>query len=438
MIEVRPSKAQGSVRAPPSKSYSHRALAVSLLCEGPSRVRNISRARDVIATLNAIRSFGAKISDEFTEIKIEPPQRPSVPDDVIYCGGSGTTIRFFVPISTLTEGGYTVLTGNDSLRRRPMGPIIDAINKLGGWAISSRMNGLPPLIVRGGGLKGGEVEIDGSISSQFFSGLMIASTRFESGLKMRPIGELVSRPYLEMTEEVLRRSGSRVELDEEIIVEPVPPKSLEFEVPGDYGLAAFHMLAASVTGGRVIVEGLDNTVPQADYTVIDVLKSFGVEVREVGSSVIVEGKPRYGARLNLKDSPDIFPIACVLASFVSEVSEIRGVAHARVKESDRVASMSSELEKVGVEVRELYDGLIIRGGNPKGGVKLDSHGDHRIFMALLALAAATREGCIIEGEESVADSYPGFLEDSIKLGIDLRPIGFNTTLTGLSGRDSLS
>ncbi len=420
MIEVRPSQAQGKVRAPPSKSYSHRALAVSLLCEGPSKIENISRARDVIATLNAIRSFGANISDELIELKIKPPQKPSIPDDVIDCGGSGTTIRFFAPISTLTEGGYTVLTGNDSLRRRPMGPIIDAINKLGGWAVSSRMNGLPPLIVRGGGLKGGEVEIDGSISSQFFSGLMIASTCFEKGLRVRPIGELVSRPYLEMTREVLRRSGSQVELNEEIKVEPMPPKSLEFKVPGDYGLAAFHMLTASVTGGSVIVEDLDSTMLQADYAAIDVLKSFGVEVQEVGSSVIVEGRPKYGVKLNLKDSPDVFPIACVLASFVSEVSEIRGVAHARVKESDRVANMSSELKKVGVEVKELYDGLVIRGGNPKGGVKLDSHGDHRIFMALLALAAATREGCIIEGEDSVADSYPSFLEDSMKLGIDIR------------------
>ncbi|MEM2219530.1 MAG: 3-phosphoshikimate 1-carboxyvinyltransferase [Candidatus Korarchaeum sp.] len=427
MIEVLPSVIEGSLLAPPSKSYSHRALAISLICERRSEIEGVSTSRDVAATLNAISMMGANIEvkgeGSGLKVSVDPPERPKVPNDVVDCEGSGTTIRFFAAISTLTEDGYTVLTGNESLRRRPMGPIIGAIMRLGGWAISTRMNGLPPLVVRGGGLRGGYVELDGSISSQFFSGLMIASTRFHEGIRLKPMGELVSEPYVRMTEEVLRRSGARVELGEEIEVDPVRPKKLEFRVPGDFGLAAPLMAMASITGGRVRVEGLDRSLPQADSLVLELLREFGVQVREGDNYVSVEGMPKEAVRINLKDAPDLLPVACVLAASVEGTSEIRGVAHARVKESDRVRNMALELSKMGTWVQELEDGLLIRGGRLRGGVRLSPHGDHRILMALVALAAAADEGCVIEDEGCVADSYPSFLEDSIKLGLRVRTLG---------------
>ncbi|MEM0268455.1 MAG: 3-phosphoshikimate 1-carboxyvinyltransferase [Candidatus Korarchaeum sp.] len=427
MIEVLPSVIEGSLLAPPSKSYSHRALAISLICERRSEIEGVSTSRDVAATLNAISMMGANIEvkgeGSGLKVSVDPPERPKVPNDVVDCEGSGTTIRFFAAISTLTEDGYTVLTGNESLRRRPMGPIIGAIMRLGGWAISTRMNGLPPLVVRGGGLRGGYVELDGSISSQFFSGLMIASTRFHEGIRLKPMGELVSEPYVRMTEEVLRRSGARVELGEEIEVDPVRPKKLEFRVPGDFGLAAPLMAMASITGGRVRVEGLDRFLPQADSLVLELLREFGVQVREGDNYVSVEGMPKEAVRINLKDAPDLLPVACVLAASVEGTSEIRGVAHARVKESDRVRNMALELSKMGTWVQELEDGLLIRGGRLRGGVRLSPHGDHRILMALVALAAAADEGCVIEDEGCVADSYPSFLEDSIKLGLRVRTLG---------------
>ncbi|MEM3870235.1 MAG: 3-phosphoshikimate 1-carboxyvinyltransferase, partial [Candidatus Korarchaeum sp.] len=305
MIEVLPSVIEGSLLAPPSKSYSHRALAISLICERRSEIEGVSTSRDVAATLNAISMMGANIEvkgeGSGLKVSVDPPERPKVPNDVVDCEGSGTTIRFFAAISTLTEDGYTVLTGNESLRRRPMGPIIGAIMRLGGWAISTRMNGLPPLVVRGGGLRGGYVELDGSISSQFFSGLMMASTRFHEGIRLKPMGGLVSEPYVRMTEEVLRRSGARVELREEIEVDPVRPKKLEFRVPGDFGLAAPLMTMASITGGRVRVEGLDRSLPQADSLVLELLREFGVQVREGDNYVSVEGMPKEAVRINLKD-----------------------------------------------------------------------------------------------------------------------------------------
>ncbi len=422
MVRVRPSLIEGTVVAPPSKSYSHRVLAVSLLAERPSHLRNVSTARDVMATVNAIKSMGAELlvnerkGEGVVNLEVDPPPLPLTPPDILDCGGSGTTIRFFASIATLTERGYTVLTGNESLRRRPMGPLIEAINQLGSWAVSSRMNGLPPLIVRGGGLRGGRAAIPGNVSSQFFSSLMISGTLSERGVKLKPTGELVSKPYILMTSSILERAGSVVEVGEEIVVEPVRPNKLDITVPGDSGLAAPLMAMASITGGRLVIEGLDPSLPQADSLIIEVLRAFGVTVAIKGDKVIVEGKPTVPAELDLRDAPDLLPIAAVLAAYAEGKTVIRGVAHARVKESDRITNTREELSKVGIEVKELEDGLVIEGTVRKGAV-LESHKDHRMFMALTALAAGAPEPCEVWGEEWVADSYPNFLRDAERLGL---------------------
>lgn len=413
---------EGELYPPPSKSYSHRALSIALISHESSQLYNVSLARDVQATLNAILKMGAHLSlDEKggrADVRIEPPELPLTPEDVLYCGGSGTTIRFFAAISSLTGGGYTILTGNEGLRKRPMGPLIKAINSLGGWAASSRLNGLPPLIVRGGGLIGGETTLPGHVSSQFFSALLIAGTMSELGVRLNYRGELVSKPYVEMTSFILRKAGSKVSIGRILEVDPVRPRGLDFSIPGDFGLAAPLMVMASLTGGRLKVSGLDRSIPQADGLIERVLKAFGVNVEWVGGSLVVEGRPNRPVNLDLRDAPDLFPLAAVLAAFVEGKSVISGVAHARVKESDRVSNMRRELQKVGVEVIELQDGLVVKGSRKiRSSAVLDAHKDHRIFMALTALAAASEEPCEVRGEEWVTDSYPNFLKDAISLGL---------------------
>ncbi len=411
-MRVRPSVITGSVKAPPSKSYTHRALTVGLIASGRSRIWNPSLGRDVKATLRALELFGATISGS-NPLVVEPPERPQVPDDVVNCQGSGTTIRFMTSIASLTPKGYTVLTGNESLRRRPMGPLIRSLEDLGVKAFSTRLNGLPPVVVRGGGLRGGSTEMPGQISSQFFSSLMIAGTSSEIGVKVRPLGELVSRPYLEMTSAVLSTAGVKVELGEEIIVPPERPQGFDFKVPGDLGLAAPLMVAASVTGGSLRVE-VDLSLPQADNAVLQLLREFGVHVEVGDGYVLVEGRPRRGARVDLRDFPDLLPSMAVLAAYSPGRSLITGVRHARYKESDRLSVMARELRKAGVNVEELEDGLVIEGGNVRAS-RFNAEGDHRVFMALMALALGADGESEIEGETYVSDSYPEFFEDLNKL-----------------------
>ncbi len=409
---VRPAVVRGTVVAPPSKSYTHRALTVSLLASGRSRIWNPSTGKDVKATLKALKLFGAQVSGS-DPVEVNPPDRPHVPDDVIDCFGSGTTMRFMISVSSLTPYGYTVLTGNESLRRRPMSPLLSSLPDLGGEAFSTRMNGLPPIVVKGGGLEGGTTEMPGHVSSQFFSSLMIAGTRSERGVIVKPVGKLVSRPYLVMTSAVLSMAGVEVKLGDRIEVPPVRPGSLDFQVPGDLGLVAPLMVAASVTGGRLEVK-VDLSMPQADNAILEVLKKFGVDVEVGKGRVIVEGRPRSGARVNLRDSPDLLPPVAVLAAYSRGRSVITGVRHARFKESDRIAVMARELRKAGVMVQELEDGLIVEGG-PVKAASFDAERDHRVFMSLVALALGAQGNSEISGEAYVADSYPNFFEDLRKL-----------------------
>ncbi len=423
MVIIEPSKIKGEIVAPPSKSYSHRALAISLLSQEESSLNNVSLANDVKATLNAIEQMGAHVKirnkgHDMTNMKIVPPSKLKVPSNILYCRGSGTTIRFFTSIASLTSVGYTVLTGNDSLRRRPMGPLLDAIIQLGGWAISTKMNGLPPLVVRGGGLDGGIASIPGNVSSQFFSSLMISGSLSRSEVELVPKGELVSKPYLDMTATLLRIAEVKANVESNrILIRPSRPIGLNFTIPGDFGLAAPLMAAASITGGRLEVSGLNFDLPQADSLIIEVLKSFGVKVRINRENIIISGIPVRSANLNLKDAPDLLPIAAVLASFAPGTSVISGVFHARMKESNRISNMRSELSKAGVIVEEMRDGLVIKGGHVRGGVKLNSWGDHRIFMALSVLSAGSSKPCTIEGSGWVSDSYPNFLGDMKDLGL---------------------
>ncbi|MCI0565214.1 MAG: hypothetical protein MN733_42650, partial [Nitrososphaera sp.] len=247
-ILVRRSKIHGTVRCPSSKSYSHRAIAIASLAPSrqTSRITNALLARDTLATVAGCKAFGAEIRHEGTTVNVRGNRSFEAPENVINAENSGTTIRIMTAMSALVKSGYTVLTGDDSLRKRPMQPILDALSQLGVEAYSTKMNGTPPLVVKGGGIKGGTTLVDGNVSSQFISGLLIAGIYADSEITMKITGDLVSVPYIVATLATMKHFGSQVDHSDdmrEYHIRKSHYKAANFDVPSDFSTAALVLAA---------------------------------------------------------------------------------------------------------------------------------------------------------------------------------------------------
>lgn len=419
IVRVRASKVEGEVKAPPSKSYTHRAVSIALLAPGESEVNNPLYSRDTEATIKAAKLFGAALNIQSNSIKVQGLEQPKTPENVIDAMNSGTTLRIMTCIAGLTRRGFTVLTGDESLRRRPMQPLLDALNQLGIRAWSTRLNGTAPVIVEGGEM-GGKCGIRGDVSSQFISGLLIAGCAAKESFSVEVEGELVSKPYVDATISVLRLFGGEVENKNYSLfsTQPTGYKPARFTVPGDYGLAGFIMAAPLVAGGKARITGLNPSLPQADYKVVEALRAMGADVREGDEFIEVEESSLRGVDISLRDSPDLLPILAVLAALAEGETRIREVGHARFKESDRIRALATELSKTSIRVREMPDGLVVEGGRPKA-ARLDPQGDHRLFMAFTLLSLATHGSIEVLDPESAAVSYPNFLEDLEALGCEV-------------------
>ncbi|MEM1967435.1 MAG: 3-phosphoshikimate 1-carboxyvinyltransferase [Nitrososphaerota archaeon] len=419
IVKVRGSGLRGEVRAPPSKSYTHRAVSVALLAPGASTINNPLYSRDTEATINAAKLFGAQLEAREQAITMHGLSKPQTPENVVDAMNSGTTLRIMTCVAGLVKKGYTVLTGDESLRKRPMQPLLDALGQLKIKAWSSKLNGTAPVIVEAGEM-GGECVIRGDISSQFITGLLIAGSCTAEGVKVRVQGRLVSKPYIDATINVMKAFGASVEREGYSLFYSNPSgyHSTIFTVPGDYGLAGFMMAAPLVAGGRVKISGLDPSLPQADYRVVEIIRAMGADVREDEGCVEVSEAGLRGVDVELSDSPDLLPVVAVLASVAEGETRIRGVGHARYKESDRISALASELFKAGIRVQELHDGLVVGGGRLRP-ARLDPRGDHRLFMAFALLSLASGGGLEVLDPECASVSYPQFLDDLKKLGCEV-------------------
>lgn len=407
---------EGKVKAPPSKSYTQRALIASSLAKGRSRIVHPSNSDDALILRNALPLFGIRISGHDTW-EVEGIERPSVPEDVVDCGLSGATIRFLISFSSQTEPGYTVLTGGRGLRRRPMGPLLDAIAQLGGWAVSTKGDGAPPIVVRGGGLKGGHARISARLSSQFVSSVLLSSPVSKSDTKLL-VEHLVSKPYVDMTLAVMKEFGAEFERAgyREFLVKAKGYSPCEFKVPGDFSSISFFVVGALMTAGRVEIDNIRMDLPQADSKIVDIARAVGGEVELLDDRLTVVGPEKLSkGEFDLRDCPDLLPAVAILG--LKSPVLIRGVAHARVKESDRLSALANELRKLGAKVEEFKDGLsVMPGERPREEAMLDGWGDHRIVMALSIACHSLGVKCPITDEGAVSKSYPGFFSDFRKLG----------------------
>lgn len=407
----------GEVYAPPSKSYTHRAILITALGPGGLVLRPLISA-DTRATIMASEAFGASVSLS-DEIKIEGVSgRPKTPEDVINVLNSGTTLRFCSAVSALTDGA--VLTGDASIRTRPNGPLLSALNELGAQAFSIRNNNRAPLVVRGK-MMGGTAHLNGGVSSQFLSALLIAAPLAERDTKIVIEGELKSRPYAEITLDMLSDAGVRVNARrQEFLIPGNQTYNLQsYTIPGDFSSASYPLAAAAVTGSKVTVRGI---LPsrQGDSAIIDILKRMGAEIswnKESGDLNIRGGDLR-GLEVDASLTPDLVPTIAVLGAVAQGRTVIYNAEHVRHKETDRLKAMATELSKMGADIKERPDGLEIVGGRLHG-ASVNGYHDHRIVMAL-SVAGMVAGGTRINSAESVDVSYPGFFQEMVRLGADIR------------------
>jgi len=421
-IEAKRSTLKGTIRCPPSKSYSHRAIAISSLADGYSELTHVLVARDTLATIAGCTSLGSDIKFEATEMMVKgSSNRLKPPENVINAENSGTTIRLLGAVSGLVRNGYTVLTGDESLRSRPMQPLLDALKQLGVDAYSTRENGRPPLIVKGGGIKGGTGIVDGSISSQFISALLISCIYADSETVLRVRGNLVSKPYISATLATMKHFGVSVDYSPDMLeyyLKNANYHGARFDVPGDFSTAALLLAAGALVGEEIRIMGLNFEMPQGDSRIVDILNEMGssLKVNKENGCAVIKGTERLeGGHFDLANSPDLLPVVSILALRARGPVTITGVAHARVKETDRISNIATELLKFGASVKEFHDGLMITPPSLIKNALLQAHNDHRLFMAF-TIASMMTEKSMVAGAQSVDVSYPTFISDIKNIG----------------------
>ncbi|MDG5817344.1 3-phosphoshikimate 1-carboxyvinyltransferase [Natronococcus sp. A-GB7] len=426
-VTITPSRVAGRARAPPSKSYTHRAILAAGYAS-QTTVRDALWSADTKATARAVSLFGGSVDRDDDALEIEGfDGQPGVPDDVINCENSGTTMRLVTAAAALADG-TSVLTGDASLRSRPQGPLLEAIADLGGDAFSTRGNGQAPLVVTGP-ISGTEVSIPGDVSSQYITALLMAGAVTEDGLEIDLETELKSAPYVDITLEVLDDFGVEArKTDSGFAVDGgqrYDPADGEYRVPGDFSSISYLLAAGAIAGAEdeaVRIEGAQPSA-QGDKAIVEIVAEMGADVdwdRENGT-IDVSATDLEGVEVSVEDTPDLLPTIATLGAVADGDTRITNAEHVRYKETDRVSAMAEELGKMGVETTEERESLTIHGSESTlEGAAVDGRGDHRIVMAL-ALAGLVADGeTTVAGAEHVDVSFPNFFETLEELGTTLK------------------
>ena len=410
-----PSRVSGTIRAPPSKSVTHRAIVLTVLSSGSSQIRRPLRSEDTDATLDGVVAFGAHVVRDRVSVRIDCDSL-RVPNGPIDARNSGTTLRLLAGVASLLPGA-TTLTGDMSLRKRPMGPLLDALRALGAEAKSLGEDGRPPVEVRGI-LRGGSASLPGDVSSQFLSSLLIAGPLAAQGVEVRVIPPVRSEPYVELTLQMMRRFGVDVTAQDGLYRTSGGQRyrATNTDVPGDFSSAAFPLVASAITDGDVTVTGLDVDGPLGDRKIVDILRAFGAPVEVSGDRVRAQGGPLVAQTVDIGDTPDLFPILAVLASQAQGESRFVNGRHLRFKESDRIEATVSMLLGLGGRAKPTDDGCLVSGPTRLLGGSVDARGDHRILMAAAVAGLVARAAVDVSDPWSFRVSYPSFLDDFQALG----------------------
>jgi len=404
-------KVEATLTLPGSKSYTHRALIAAALAPGESILANALKAEDTELTARALAGLGADLDWQGHTVRVLGTGGHLKPvADPIFLGNSGTSMRFLTALAALGSGTYR-LTGTPRLCERPMGELLWALNDLGVQATSEKENNCPPVLVPGGSFRGGATRLTGAVSSQFLSALLLIGPLAPQGVEIEISGELVSRPYVDITLSVLTAFGitfSREAYRLFILPGGQSYHSRQYDIEADASSASYFWAAAALTGGRMTIANLDLESVQGDIDFLSVLARMGCHLTSSPHGLTVEGGPLRGIHMDMSAMPDLVPTLGVLAAFADGETVISGVAHLRHKESNRLAAVVTELRKMDVTAEETPDGLRIIGGTPRG-ADIDTYDDHRIAMSF-AVAGLKVPGVVIRDPDCVAKSFPDFWE----------------------------
>ena len=430
-------EAKGYLTPTPSKSHTHRAIIMAALAEGRSTITNPLISLDTEATMEAVSAMGATVTREEGRIIVEGGNlhAPEKPIDV---KNSGTTLRLLTGICS-SFGEEVTLTGDESIQKRPMGPLLDSLSAAGVKCTSN--DGKAPVTVCGP-VTGNMLTISGGVSSQFVSSLLMTAPITGQPTTIKVTGNIVSEPYLDITvgmmscfgihfdknsldERMIRQSpfnrqaNSSVEACKKYSAQPQKYQPTDYLVPGDFSAAAFPFVAAGLTGS-VTIRGLDIRDPQGDRRILNVLQAAGCAIAIDGKEITVSaaGRPR-PLDINMSTIPDLFPIVAVLLATADGKSRLWGAPHLRFKESDRIAMTEQMLKALGADITATDDGCIINGVEKLHGGRVEHHGDHRIMMAA-AVASLVADGPVVmENDGCWNVSYPGFIEQMKKIGLKI-------------------
>ena len=413
--KIEKSKLVGKITCPSNKSYTHRAIFLAALSDGKSIVKKILHSNDTIATINACRGFGVEVEEVENNVTIKNKIGETVQSSIINAENSGTTIRIAIAIAALS-GGNTTLTGDDSLKKRPMQPILDALERMGVKTESNE--GRPPIHINGK-IQGKEISINGDISSQFISALLIIAPRLPDGLIINVEGRLVSKPYVDLTIAIMKKFGVDVKIEEEYkkyVVSHQIYKPTTFSIPSDFSNLALLLAANVLLGDGLDIEISLGDMPQGDEAIVDILEKLGVNVTLEDDIITTESPISLkGGKFDLSDTPDLLPAIAILALKSEKPIEMFNVKHARYKETDRIAIISRELKKIGLNVEEKDDGMILKKSSELIPAELNSENDHRLFMAF-SIAGMFVGECTVSDPDAVKVSYPEFISDLVNVG----------------------
>ncbi|MGB8719679.1 MAG: 3-phosphoshikimate 1-carboxyvinyltransferase [Desulfobacterales bacterium] len=409
-ITPRPLKPENCVAVPGSKSFTHRMLIAAALAAGGSRLENPLHSEDTTLTARALGQLGAAIATEAdgTFVVTGTGGRLSACREPLYLGNSGTSMRLLTAVAALGRGSYR-LTGTERMGSRPIAELVHGLVQIGVPVQTLEKNGCPPLTVTGGSVRGGKLSLDCRLSSQYLSALLLIAPYTVEGLDIAITAGPVSRPYIDMTVATMETFGVAVKRDgyQHFRVDGGQLyRAGCYRVEADASQAGYFWAAAALTGTTITVRGTARSSLQGDSRFIELLAAMGCRVAAGADGITVSGGPLCAISADMGDMPDMVPTLAVVAAFARGTTTIRNVAHLKAKESDRIAAVVRELNRMGVSAQARADGMTVTGGQPAGAV-IDTYDDHRIAMSF-ALAGLKTPGVVIRDPGCVKKSFPNY------------------------------